>query len=314
VGLLGIVSRWAVFTGLLVAVGAVVFRMWVLRTGDSPSVEAGDESPDPSAAAPASLAGRFAALGSVLLVLGALGRLATELAVFRDPFEPWAAELSLLVTGTSFGSSWTAQLVLGLAACLAFAIAARSSRRGRATASWGLAILVTVGLAFTPAFSGHAAGSQHLRSLAITSDVLHVLAGGTWLGTLAVITWVAARSRATGFPIARERLVEWVARFSPVALLSATALAVTGAFASWLHLDAVASLWQSAYGQRLLIKVGVLSVIVGFGAYNWKQSRGKIAVSGEPGRLPSSVASELAAGLAILLVTAMLVTTPPPGE
>ena len=306
--LLGVVSRWAVFTGLLVLVGVVMFDLWILGARGGAPVGTGDRRTT------LRLAGRFAVAASLLLVLGAVGRLAAEMAVFRDPFEPMTAELRLLVGQTSFGSSWTAQFVLGLLACGVFAIAAHTNRVIASVSARGIAVLVTLGLALTPAFSGHAAGSPQLRGLAIVADFVHVLAGGAWLGTLAVIAWVAARSRSAGSPIDRERLVDWIGRFSPLALGSAAALAVTGVFGAWLHLDAVASLWRTPYGQRLLVKMGVLAVILAFGAYNWKRSRGKIAVSGEPARLPASVASELAAGLAILLVTALLVTTPPPGE
>lgn len=316
VELLGVISRWAVFTGLLVAVGAVVFDLWILRGDASPDVALDDAPDDPEAPfAPARVAARAAAFGALLLVLGAAGRLAAELVVFRDPFESWGSELQLLVGATSFGRAWAVQAGLALLACMTFFVASRGKALDAGpTPAWLVGLLVTLGLACTPAFSGHAAGSTHLRLLAISSDVAHVIAGGAWLGTLGVIAWVAARARAHDQPIDRERLIAWIGRFSPLALACAALVGVTGVLASWLHLDAISSLWGSPYGQRLLIKVGVLSVILGFGAYNWKKSRGKVAVSGDPARLPGSVTSELAAGLVILLVTAVLVTTPPPGE
>jgi len=314
---LGVLSRWAVFSGLLIAVGAVAFDLWIIR-GDASSAPEGEREDDSEGGrpfAPAAVAGRLAMVAAGVLILGSAGRLAAEIAVFRDPFESWGSELNLLVTGTSFGRAWMLQFGLGAFACLAFSRASKSRRpAGGPTLPWLFALLATLALAFTPAFSGHAAGSANLRVLAISSDVAHVVAGGAWLGTLGVIAWVASRARAHGEPIPRTLLIGWVARFSPMALVCAAVLGVTGVLAAWLHLDAFSSLWASPYGQRLLIKLGVLGVILGFGAYNWKQSRGRIAVSADPARLPGSVGAELAAGLAILLVTAILVTTPPPGE
>jgi putative copper export protein len=310
IGVLGVISRWFVFTGILVAVGAVVFDLWVLR-GDS---AAGEEEGDSGAFPAAAVAARLGALAAIVLLLGAAGRLINELVIFRDPFEPWAAELNLLVTGTSFGTSWMAQFGLGLLACLAFLAASRRADARLPLSALAVAVLATVGLAITPAYSGHAAGSQHLRGLAIASDVAHVAAGGVWLGTLAVIAVVARRARLSGHPIAPDRLVSWIGTFSPMALVSAAVIGVTGVFASWLHLDALSSLWTSPYGQRLLVKIGVLTIVLACGAYNWRRSRGEIDLSEEPGRLPRSVTLELAAGIVILLVTAVLVTTPPPGE
>ena len=311
--MLGVVSRWLVFSGILVAVGAVVFDLWILRSDPAARVQ-----DDPDSSSEPFSAGRVAAgigvLAGLALLLGTVGRLVNEFLIFRDPFEPWAAELNLLVTGTSFGTAWGAQFGLGVLACLAFALASRRSGPRVPGPLLGFALLATFAVAATPAYSGHAAGSQEYRTLAIASDVVHVIAGGVWLGTLAVIAGVTRRARRNGHPIGRDRLVAWIGRFSPAALVSATALGVTGLVASWLHLDAVSSLWRTPYGQRLLIKVGVLGVILAFGAYNWKTSRGEIAESDEPGRLPRSVTLELAAGLVILLVTAVLVTTPPPGE
>ncbi|MDX1395680.1 MAG: CopD family protein [Gemmatimonadota bacterium] len=323
IAVLGVVSRWVVFTGLLVAIGALTFDMWILRPERSaaPAREgaaSGSEGADLPDGARVYAAGRaaaaLAALAVALVLLGALGRLAAELAIFRDPFEPWRSELDLLVTGTSFGTAWMWQAGLAVLAFAAFALASRSPAPMGGGAAWLLALAATLALAVTPAFSGHAAGSAELRGLAISSDVVHVVAGGVWLGTLAIVASVAAGARRRGLPIGRDRLIGWVTRFSPLALVCAATLGVTGVVASWLHLDAVSSLWRTPYGRLLLVKVGVLFVILGFGAYNWKQSRGRIALSGDPARLPKSVAAELAAGLVILLVTAVLVTTPPPGE
>ena len=311
---MGVVSRWAVFTGLLIATGAIVFDLWILR-GSHPARDDPEGEPAPAGYSPAGAAARLATLGAILLAVGAIGRLAAELAIFRDPFEPVGAELRLLLAVTTFGKAWTAQFGLALLALAAFVWTGRTTPAGGGrTAPWLSAGAVTLALSFTPAFSGHALGSQDWTALAITSDGLHVIAGGAWLGTLGVIAWAADGARRSGSPIPRAQLIDWVTRFSPVALSCAAVLGVSGVFAAWLHIDVIPSLWRSAYGQRLLLKLGVVSLVLGFGVFNWKKSRGRIALSGDPARLPGSVAAELAAALAILLVTAVLVTTAPPGE
>jgi putative copper export protein len=208
-----------------------------------------------------------------------------------------------------------AQAALGLAAALLFARVARALARGRsARPTWCAAAIASAGLAFVPAFSGHAIGAEDLRVLAVASDGAHVLAASAWLGTLAVIARVTVVSRRRGAGVSRQRLVSWIARFSPLALGCAAVTAASGVFAAWLHLDAVSSLWLSTYGQRLLVKMGILSVIIALGATNWKRSRARIEDGGDPARLPGTVAWELAAALGVLLVTALLVNTPMPME
>lgn len=297
----GTFSRWLVFTALLLLVGAVAFRLRVLR-----AAEDGDDADDPG---PVELeVARLGAFAGLLLAFGGAGRLAAQLAVFRDPFAPLLSEAWLLIGATTWGRAWMAQVGLGLLAWAAF----RLARRGGA--AWTPAAFVSVAAAATPAFSGHAFGSERLTAAAVASDALHVVAGGTWLGALAVMASVVAARRGSDAPPTRKALVAWIERFSPMALVSAGLIGASGVFAGWLHIDRWSSLWTSAYGQRLLAKIAILAIVLAFGAWNWRRSQGRIRRGGDAARLPPSVALELIAGAAILLITAVLVTTPLPGE
>ncbi len=306
--LIGTVSRWALFAGLLAAVGAVTFRLVVLRRfpGFGPPSE-GDASVDP-----AGLAARIGRLALLAVALGALGRLAAEVAVFRDPFEPLWAEIRLLVTRTSWGRAWIAQITATAISAFAFTLASKPGRV--AEPGWVLATAGVVLLAYTPALSGHATGAEHYVTAAISADVFHVAAGGVWLGTLAVMAGVLHLGRRHGAVISRTRIVDWITAFSPLALGSAAVIGATGLFAAWLHLGAVSSLWTEPYGRRLSLKLLVLLVVIGGGAYNWKRSRDRVRASEQPARLPPTVALELGAALALLLVTAVLTVTPPPAH
>ena len=305
--LIGTGSRWALFAGLLVAVGTVAFRLVVLRQFPGFGPAAGGAVVDP-----ARLAARLGRLAVLAVVLGAIGRLATEMAVFRDPFEPLSTELRLLVTGTSWGRAWLTQIGAAALSAIAFTLAARPGRA--AESGWVLAAASVVLLAYTPALSGHAVGAEHYVTAAITADVLHVAAGGVWLGTLAVMAGVLHLGRRGGAGLSRARIVDWITAFSPLALGSAAVIGVTGLFAAWLHLGAFSALWAEPYGRRLSLKLLIVLGILTCGAYNWKRARGRVLASGDPARLPSTVALELAAAVALLLVTAALTTTPPPAH
>ncbi|HEU0298767.1 MAG TPA: copper resistance protein CopC [Longimicrobium sp.] len=190
---------------------------------------------------------------------------------------------------------------------------APESAREPSRPGWALAAAGAVALAFTPALSGHAASTPRVTALAVLADGVHVLGAGGWIGGLLLVL-------TTGVPVAlglaREQrgpaVAALVNAFSPTALLFAGALTVTGVFAAWVHLGSVPALWETAYGRTLLLKLAVLSAVFGTGAYNFL--RVKPALDGEPGvlRLRRSATVEVAVGVLVLAVTAVLVATATP--
>jgi putative copper export protein/methionine-rich copper-binding protein CopC len=183
----------------------------------------------------------------------------------------------------------------------------------RPSGGWILAALGGVALAFAPALSGHAASVPGVAALAVLADGVHVLGAGGWVGGLLLVVVV-------GVPVAMDLKKEQrgpavaalVNAFSPTALLFAGALTLTGLYAAWLHLGRIPALWDTGYGRTLLLKLGVLSVVFGTGAYNWL--RLKPALGDEVGatRLRRSATVEIATGILVLLVTAVLVATATP--
>jgi copper transport protein len=178
---------------------------------------------------------------------------------------------------------------------------------------WVLAALGALVLAFTPALGGHALATPERTWLAVLSDGLHVLGAGGWLGGLLAVL-------AVGVPVAmrlgKERRGRAVAAlvnaFSPAALFFAALVTATGVLSASFHLGSFADLWQSDYGRTLLLKVGVLSLLFGTGAYNWLRLRPALGADEGAHRLRRSAGFELAVGVVVLLITAVLVATPPP--
>lgn len=298
------VANWIWFTGLLLAVGAVSFRWAVLARWP------GEPGAGETRCGVASSGARAGLIAAVLLLAGVGGRLWAQLSEFRDPFEPMMSELGVLLHATSWGTAWMTQAVFALAALIAFAAAARAPGR----IGWSGASIVALLLSFSPAFTGHAIGTESWTGLAVGSDGLHVLGGGVWLGTLAVIAYAVRRGRRIGAPLDRESCIGLIATFSPVALVAACAIGLTGGLAAVLHLDAVSSLWSSGYGRLILVKLALVAVVAGIGRHNWQSARDRLHRADEPIRLPRSVALELAAGALVVLVTAALAHTALPGE
>lgn len=146
---------------------------------------------------------------------------------------------------------------------------------------------------------------------------MHVLAGGLWLGTLFVIV-------AVGLPgvlrsgLASERkgatVAEMVNRFSPLALVSAAVLALFGVVTAWTHLKRLPALWTTPYGWALIVKLCVVGVVVGLGAWNWRRGRPRLGTEAAVQALGRSAGAEVLIAAIVLAVTAILVSLPTPGR
>lgn len=300
-----VVVRWLQFAALLVVIGAVAFRFAVLHR-----LERAGESSD-ALVSMRTAAGTLGLWACLALGLTALLRLHAQSLAMHGPEEAFDA---LFVGTMLFGTLWGWALLLQLIAAGTAAIAFVFARRGRPEV-WAIALLATLALAATPALSGHAAATPTYRELAITLDALHVVGAGGWLGSLLLVLVVgipvAARSGAGGGGTAVARLVS---AFSPTALIFAGIAAATGVVAAWLHIGFSAALWESDYGRTLLIKLAILAVVVGTGAYNWLRVKPRLGDDVGTGRVRRSAVVELVVAALVLLATAVLVATPPPTD
>jgi copper transport protein len=339
--------RWLSFAALLVVVGAVAFRWAVL-----PRVHV-EEGVDAAILRSTSEAGaaRTGLIAAGVLALAAVLRLVAQsyaLHGAEDALDP--SLVGMMVTHTLWGWAWLLQAGAVVLALLAFRSLRRAIHGGVRAASapspettvlsaaapgvpsggsrphrqthhpasartgWMLAAAAAVALALASALSGHAAAATMLAPLPVLADAIHVLSAGAWLGSLFVLLVAGIpAAAATGEGRARG-VAELVEAFSPVALASAAVLAATGVFAAAMQLDGIAALWQSVYGRTLLVKLALLGAVFATGAYNWKRVRPALGQEVGVARLRRSAGVELAVGIAVLLVTAVLVATAPPGS
>src|SRR5207302_8950059 len=126
----------------------------------------------------------------------------------------------------------------------------------------------------------------------------HLAAASVGIGGLIglIVLW-------SSFPVARRvaGLVVCVPRFSNTALVSVMVLIGSGIGASLIHFPTLASLWQTAYGQALLVKIGLLGAAMLLAAVHLLRTR--------PRLLPHRVRPELgpdAAPLSLRLVSVRL--------
>ena len=212
------------------------------------------------------------------------------------------------VLDTRFGHAWLLRAALAMLLASVALMAARRTERGDASlaaVACGLGVLI----AATPAVSGHA---RVEGGVALASDSVHVIAASAWAGGLAFL--LIALWRAQG----EERwqfTARAVPRFSALAVVSIATLLTAGVINGFLEVGSWRGLWETTYGQLLLVKVALVLPVLALGAFNNRVSvprlRARIASALERRRFLVSVAVELALAVVIVGVTAALVAEPP---
>ncbi|MFN2317748.1 MAG: copper resistance CopC/CopD family protein [Gemmatimonadales bacterium] len=300
-----VLVRWLGFLALLGVLGAAAFLLAVLplfgRGGQPPPPELGRQLN-------AGVAG-FGRTAAVTLLAAGVARLLAQGATMLTPGEPITPEwIAALVGTTIWGKGWLLQMAAGVGAWIGFRSLEGRNSRGAGV----LVLLAALGLALTPALSGHAIATTPRTGLAVVADWVHVLAAGGWIGGLAVLLLV-------GLPViyrqpAQDRgplVARLVQAFSPPALLLGGVVVGTGLVAAWLHLGSLGALWSSSYGQTLAIKLALVAVLFALGGLNFLRVRPTLGTDTGTATLRRSARAELAVGLVVLVVTAILVALPP---
>jgi copper transport protein len=151
------------------------------------------------------------------------------------------------------------------------------------------ALLAAGATLLVPGLSGHAAQTSP-RGLSVALDWVHLVAGSVWIGGLIgllVLWW--------SLPVARRvaGLMVCVPRFSITAFFSVLALIGSGVGASIIHLPTFSSLWQTSYGQALLVKIGLLCAALLLAAVNLLRTKPRLAASRDRPELGTGTAALL---------------------
>jgi copper transport protein len=204
----------------------------------------------------------------------------------------------------------------------------------------------------------HSAALSFLPSLAISIDWLHFMAVSMWIGGLfyiSTILLVTIRStiNVTG-PLNQEEeykaskirntyfLAILLPYFSLIATISLGIIGVTGLYMAWIHLHTAGALFDTAYGNILIVKLSAILPIVLLGAYHQLRLHNSLVLVAKIGReekksidkhtlaantfdsnsitiqadpftkFSKTIRIESSIGIAVLFITSFLTITSPP--
>ncbi len=285
------VVRWLYFLALALLAGGLGFRLLVARGPLPPQAERRFY--------------RIVGVGAVgVIEVGILAFLLRAEDALQLPFTNFLyGDLSPLASAR-FGVAFvTMTLGFALVSALLF-LAWLTERR---VLLWP-ALLLALGFASGLSLSGHSAvdaGSSWLSELA---DWAHLAAASLWVGGLVQLAFVV-------WPLAPELRRSAFLRFSKLATALIVILLSAGIYLSVLRLPHLSDLWSEGYGQVLIVKLGLVSLALLWGAAHHFVVRPALE-QGAPlfSGLPRSLIGESAVGMAILLAAAVLVESKPPAQ
>ena len=248
-----------------------------------------------------------AALFAVAYVVAALVRLYLQNRMMSGDAATDAAHLRAMSMGTDWGVAWRIQLFAGGAALVSLLVT-----RVRASLGWYAMSICAGMLAIGTTMGSHAHVAPVEPGLVSAFDFLHILAASAWMGSLLWMVSVAYPIIQSSPENRASRAAALVHAFSPVALANVTVLALTGFISAKYKFAHWAPLWTTTYGQVLLVKLACLAVVAAIGYHNWRRITPTLGTDEATVRLARSAKTELAFGLLVIIVTAVLVATPTP--
>jgi copper transport protein len=270
---LELLARWLFLVGVVLLVGTAAAT--VFRFGGPAGI-------------PLGAAGWLLAVLGLVLLMEAQARSAS------------ASLGDLLESSVGSDLLWRAVAVGAAGVGLLYAALALGWIRRLAMAAVGVAALTAIAVHVA---AGHAAAGGWPPALTVAAQWAHFAAAGVWLGGLAALL-LGVRG------VASEAKAAAVRRFSTIAAAGLAVVVVTGTVRAVDELASMNELVSTAYGRAVIAKIGLILVIVAFGAFNRKRSVPAAATDLRPLRRTSK--GELLVAAGALATAAVLGTVSPP--
>ncbi len=222
------------------------------------------------------------------------------------------------LAGTPFGRAYLVRLPLlaGLAVLLLNRVRDRAlagagdDQSAPKPAWWGSWLVLSGALLATSSFSGHAAVGNP-RVLSIGNDIVHLLSGAAWFAgivILAALLPLAWRKKDAGER--RQLITPVVVRFSKLALVAITIVAITGVINSLFDVGNLRDMIEESYGIALSLKIIFFLGVLALGGVNHFYVRHQLEKGENSVQVTAlfrkAIAIELALGLIIMGATGIL--------
>jgi copper resistance protein D len=279
-GFLSVLFRGATLTFQSLAIGGIVFLMFVVR-------RAGEDSN-----------------GVEQACLRWIWRSALALAVMQFAY---VLANSLILTQSAnmslseaSGANFVIAGALGIASAITIVILA-GARRSRGYADL---LLPAAAILASSVMTSHAMARLEYRIPLVVITALHQAATATWLGGLPYL--LIAIRRASSPEFARQLS----ARFSQLALLSVVVLASAGLVLGFAYVGSLRAAYGTSYGAMVAAKVLLFSLLLFLGALNFQLVRDG-AASSILASLKRFGEAEIGIGITVILTAASLTSLPP---
>ncbi len=334
-----VVGRFASMAGSLVAIGALVFLVRVLRGGETEG----------------RLVVTVARRAALIVAAGAVVEAASQVAIrSRDwmaLFSPaeWVEALStrfggavalhlIGAFGVATGSYFRREQVTPQSArtvragLTAVGVLAAGPRRpppatgtegvgsddagpslGPPRFRWHLAstasgaALGAFALVAAAVIDGHTLSGPHPVWSALSASV-HVVSGSVWLGGVLVLFLLLRGRLEAG---RRLEAVDLAVRYSVLATVALVAVSMAGLVLTWAHVDSLSEIWTTTWGRLVLAKLSLVAVAASLGGVNHFVVIPSLVERTEDvglgSRLKRLIAAEVVVIVAIVSMTALLV-------
>ncbi len=183
---------------------------------------------------------------------------------------------------------------------------------GRGRGPVGVVAALTALTMFAHVEAGHAGAPDPDEWLNLSSQWIHLVAIGTWVGGLG---WLLARTRRHRAEEQSPELVGAIGRFSVLASVCIIVVVITGVVRAVDEVGSFDALWSTDYGRTLLVKLGMVTMLAALGALNrfWNVPA-ILRGAGRVRRLRRTVRSEVVFAAVVLGIGGVLSGLPPPSQ
>jgi len=282
-GFLSVLFRGATLTFQSLAIGGIVFLIFVVRRADEES----------SALRQACL--RWIRRSAIALAVMQFSYLVANSLILRQ-----SADMSIREV---VGANFVLAGLIGIAAAFTVIVLTSPTR----SAGYGDLLIPAIAIIASSVMTSHAMARLDYRVPLVAFTALHQAATATWLGGLPYLLIAIRRAQTPEY----ARQVS--ARFSQLALVSVAVLASAGLVLGFAYVGSFKAVYGTSYGAMVAAKVLLFGLLLFLGALNFQLVR-KGPASSILASLKRFGEAEIGIGITVILTAASLTSLPPAAD